>query len=95
MYAIRLIGNSWYRSHAPDSVGSSRSLNEAMLYATEEGATTAAMILTMAHPQWMRKVRIQRVICREIRKIKCLNPAEKNSNRRCYKQYKVEHWVTV
>lgn len=93
-FAIRMVGNSWYKTHDESAIASSRDLNEATFYDTEDAATTAAMLFTMAHPQWMRKVRVQSV--RETVKpvIRCLNPQEKRSDRRIYKRLRIPHMVT-
>ncbi len=93
-FALRLIGNSWYRTHDSASLGSSHSLDEAKVFETEQDATTAAMIVTMAHPQWMRKVRVQKIRRIYVPRIRCLNPMEKRSNYRRYERYTVPHMVT-
>lgn len=93
-FAIRLIGHTWYKSHDATSIGSASSLDNATIYDTEEEATTAAMILTTAHADWMRKVRVHRVRVVMVKKVRCLNPTEKNSNRRVYRRYSFEHYVT-
>jgi hypothetical protein len=93
-FAIRLIGNSWYRTHDGSAIASSSSLDEAQVFLSEQDATTTAMIVTMAHPQWMRKVRVQKVRCIHVPKIRCLNPEEKRSDRRQYERYSAPHYVT-
>ena len=93
-FALRMIGHSWYRSHDNESIGSTHNLDEAMIFEDEQDATTRAMIVTMAHPQWMRKVRVQKVRTVSVLKIRCLNPEEKRSNHRHYERYPIKHWVT-
>jgi hypothetical protein len=94
MYAIRLKGNSWYIEHGKDAIGSSRDLDEARRYKTEKDAETAAILLTLSHAQWMRKVKVVKV--REVTKsrVVCLNPDEKRSNYRRYEMANRPHWVT-
>ncbi len=94
MYALRLIGHTWYKSHDATSIGSANSLDNATIYETAEEAETAAMILTTAHADWMRKVRVCRVRVVTAKKIRCLNPNEKRPDRRIYRRYSYEHYVT-
>lgn len=94
MYAIRLKGNSWYITHDETAIASSRDLDEARRYKTEKDAETGAILFTLSHGQWMRKVKVVKV--REVTKSRviCLNPEEKRGQYRRYEMAKFPHWVT-
>lgn len=94
MYCIRLIGNSYYIEHDETAIGSSEDLDKARRYKTSQDAETAAMLFTLAHPQWMRRVKVVKVRDITIEKVVCLNPDEKRSNYRRYEMAKFPHWVT-
>lgn len=72
MFAIRLIGNSWYINHDRSAIATTTDLNDGRvrLYKGRFEAQTAAVVLTAAWPNWIQKVKIVRV--RSVRRHKVI-----------------------
>jgi len=60
VFAIRLIGSSWYASHTKSAIASG-DIDKATLYPTRDQAMSAILILTSMWPDWIGKVQIRRV----------------------------------
>lgn len=68
MFALRILGHSWYQSHSPAGIASCQDLQKATIYSTRDAAEEDAILLGAAWPSTLsklvvkrlRKVRIQR-----------------------------------
>lgn len=93
-YAVRLLGRSWYVRHNQQEITDNYALDGATIYPSQKSAETAAIILTLAHADWMRKVKVVKVREIEIKKVVCLNKEEKRSDLRRYRMKTFPYWVT-
>jgi hypothetical protein len=61
MYAVRLMGHSWFQGQNAKGVACNKDLQKAMIFETLEKAETAAMFFTSTNPLWIGKVTVKRL----------------------------------
>lgn len=93
MYAIRLVGNSWYTSHHRLGLYTDPHLNGAKLFPCREDAVTAAMLLAVAFPTWLAGLRVVKVKKLRIQKLMVERDAKGKTTRLWPEE--VDHYVTA
>lgn len=95
MYAIRIVGLSWYQFHDSYKCMTGADLQKATFYKTREEAERVALLVAVKFPQWMGKLRINKIKVLRIQKIMVEREGQGKTQKTYLWPEEVDHYVTA